>query len=207
MLYPRKDKFTGKLVDDSQMVGYKEHLTQKHRVLFIQGTIGVRCGVCGASEYESHNLLMALDSLSHDPIKLFITSPGGDLDSTFMFYDTMKLIQSPIITVGRFCASAASLLLAAGTKRYLFPHAKVMLHLPSAEFPFSDAKDMAIRMREMTLYQDKILDILISGGVKKSKEEILHDIDRAFWMSPKEAIAYGLADEILTKEQLGEWLK
>lgn len=197
MMYPRVTK-EGEPIADDQMVGYREHLTRNHRLLFLSGPF--------SGETESHNLLMALDSLSHDPIKLVITSAGGDLDSAFLFYDTMYLIQSPIEVLGRYCASAAALLLAAGSKRYLMPHAKVMLHLPSAQFPYSDTKDMAIYYKEMTLYQDRIIDILQVGGVKKSKEDILKDIDRAFWMGPEEAIEYGLADKIMDKETLGAWL-
>ncbi|MFH1231113.1 MAG: ATP-dependent Clp protease proteolytic subunit, partial [Planctomycetota bacterium] len=108
MLFPRTIELNGKdvLVDDTQMVGYKEHMTQNHRILFLSGII--------TGEMDSQNLLMALDTLSHDPIRLVITSPGGDLDSAFLFYDTIKLIKSPIETVGRYCASAAAMLLAAG---------------------------------------------------------------------------------------------
>lgn len=197
MLYPRLTK-SGELIDEGQMVSYREHLTCQHRLLFMSGTI--------TGETESHNLLMALDSLSHDPIRLVITSSGGELDSTFLFYDTMKLIRSPVITLGRHCASAAALLLSAGDKRYLMPHAKVMLHLPSAQFPYSDTKDMAIRYAEMNRYQDRILDILVNAGVQRTKAEILEDIDREFWMTAEEAIAYGLADEVMTQDVLGGWL-
>ncbi len=195
MIHPRITKLNGKevLVNDDQMVGYKEHMTQNHRILFFSGVI--------TGEMDAHNLLLALDSLSHEPIKLLITSPGGDLDSTFLFYDTMKLVQSSVITIGRYCASAAAMLLAAGNKRYLSPHAKVMLHLPSNYF----AKDTAIQMQDMEIihkqslqYKEKMVDILRECGAKKSHKEILADIDRDFWMEPQEAIDYGLADEILT---------
>lgn len=200
MIYPRAISLNGEdvLVDDSQMCSYKEHLTQKHRTLFFSGAI--------TGDMAPHDLLMALDTLSHDPIRLVITSPGGDLDSTFLFYDTMKLIQSPIITIGRYCASAAALLLAGGSKRYLFPHAKVMLHLPSAVLQ-GDSHDIEIAHKQMHNYQDRIAEILVENGVKLSPEKIFSDIDRDFWFEPTEAIAYGLADEILTKEIWQEWTK
>ena len=197
MLYPRQTK-DGELVSDEQMVSYLEHLTQTHRVLFLTGLI--------TGETESHNLLLALDSLSHDPIRLVITSPGGDLDSAFLFYDTMKLLKSPIETLGRYCGSAAVVLLAAGRKRYLMPHAKVMLHLPASQFG-GDSRDIDIWHRELTKYKNKIVDILIECGAGKRHEEILADMDRDFWLEPVEAVAYGLADEIMTPKVLGEWLK
>ena len=193
MLYPRKTTLNGKerLVSDDQMCAYKEHMTQKYRTLFLSGAI--------TGETDSRHLLLALDTLSHDPITIAITSPGGDLDSAFLLIDTIKLIKSPIITIGEYCASAACLLLASGSKRYLLPHAKVMLHLATGQMG-GDYKDFAIQHKMMVNYQDKIFDILIEAGVKKSREEILVDIDRDFWLEPQEAIDYGLADKIMTKE-------
>jgi len=193
MIYPRITKINDKdvLVDDSQMVGYKEHMTQEHRALFFEGVI--------SGAMESHNALLAFDTISHEPIKIIITSPGGDLDSTFLFYDTMKLIKSPIITIGRYCASAAAILLAAGGKRYLYPHAKVMLHLPAGQMG-GDAKDWEIQHKQMQSYKNKVVDILSECGAKKNREEILIDMDRDFWLEPNEAIDYGLADKIITPE-------
>jgi len=201
MLYPRIAKLNGKevLVDDTQMCAYREHMTQSHRMLFLSGIIGLKCPGCGVGETDSHNLLMALDTLSHDPIYIVITSPGGDLDSTFLFYDTMKMIQSPVITIGRYCASAAALLLTAGVKRYLFPHAKTMLHLPSTILQ-GDTHDLTIAHNQMIKYQDNIIKILTDNGVKLSPEKIFSDIDRSFWLEPQEAIDYGLANEIMTPQ-------
>lgn len=200
MLYPRVVKLNGKesLVDETQCVGYKEHMTQSHRIMFFSGII--------TGEMDAHNLLMALDSLSHEPIRLIITSPGGDLDSTFLFYDTIKLIKSPIETIGRYCASAAALVLAAGEKRYLFPHAKVMLHRPWGRQE-GDSRDLEIQGKEMQKYQTKFIEALIECGVSKTHGEILKDIDRNLWLEPEEAIAYGLADEILNPEIWQSWIK
>jgi ATP-dependent Clp protease protease subunit len=200
MLYPRTYDIDGKetLVDDTQMCSYKEHMTQEHRILFFSGPI--------TGEMAPHDLLMSLDTLSHDPIRLVITSPGGDLDSTFLFYDTMRLIQSPIETVGRYCASAAAILLAAGSKRYIFPHAKVMLHLPAGNMG-GDSKDWDIQHKQMESYRDKVVDILVECGATKSREEILSDIDRDYWLEPAEAIRYGLCDEIMSPAIWQSWNK
>lgn len=204
MLYPRIARVGERdvLVADNQMMGYKEHMTQEYRILYLNGII--------TADFSPGYLLGALDTLSHKPIKLFITSLGGDLDTTFLFYDVMKRIKSPIITIGDFCASAAAIILAAGSKRYLSPHAKVMLHLPSNYF----AKDTSIQIQDMEIiqmqsrkYKERIVDILIECGAKKSKREILNDIDRDYWMEPEEAIEYGLADEILTPEIWEEWIE
>ena len=199
MLYPRTIKLNGKdtLVSNHQMVGYKEHMTQKHRIMFFTGFI--------TGGMEAHNLLLSLDALSHDPIKLVVTSPGGDLDATFLFYDTMKLIRSPIETVGRYCASAAALILAAGQKRYLFPRAKVMLHKPWGRLE-GDSRDLEIQGQEMKKYESGFINALLECGVRKSYNEILQDIDRSLWLEPKQAIEYGLADEIMSREIWQSWI-
>ncbi len=208
MLYPRTIRLNNKekLVADNQMCGWREHLSQNHRTLFLNGFIGARCQTCGAGEFEGHGLLMSLDTISQEPIKIVITSPGGELDSTFLLYDTMKMIKSPVITIGRYCASGAALLLAAGSKRYLFPHAKVMLHLPAGQAG-GDIHDWKIQGKQMDTYLNRMVDILHECGVKKNHEELLADIDRDYWMEPKEAIAYGLCDEIMTKEVWKSWNK
>jgi len=193
MLYPRVTDLNGKdvLVDDSQMCGYKEHMTQNHRILSLDGVI--------TGDTSPRQLLRALDTLSHEPIKIFITSPGGDIDSTFLLYDAIRYIQSPVITIGDYCASGAAIILAAGSKRYLSPHAKVMLHLPAGQMG-GDAKDWDIQHKEMEKYRNRIVDILCECGAKKKPKEILADIDRDFWMGPQEAIEYGLADDIITSK-------
>ena len=195
-MYPRHDD-RGELVTDAQLVGSREHLSREHRVVFLTGVL--------TGETESHNALIALDSLGDAPIKLIITSQGGDMDAAFLFYDTMRLLQSPVETLGRYAASAAALLLTAGNKRYLLPHSKVMLHLPSGQMS-GDARDWEIQHTEMVGYKNRMVDLLIECGVARSREEILRDIDREKWMGPKEAIDYGLADEIMDKEAMKRWL-
>ena len=200
MLYPRITRVNDRdtLVDDTQCVGYKEHMADRHRILFLSGLI--------TGDMENHNLLMTLDSLSDDPIKLIITSAGGDLDATFLLYDTIKSMRSPVITIGRYCASAAAILLAAGSKRYLYPHAKVMLHLPAGQMG-GDARDWDIQHKQMEKYRSVVVDILCLCGARKSRDKILEDIDRDFWMEPKEAIDYGLADEIWTPGIWQSWIE
>ena len=193
MLHPRVAIVNGKevKVEETECVGFREILSHEHRTLLLAGEI-----VC---ETESSNFLLALDTLSNAPIKVLITSPGGDLDTAFLLYDTMKLLQSPVITIGRYCASAAVMLLAAGSKRYLFPHSKTMIHLPTMKFE-GDSRELEIQNQQMQSFRNTTVDILKECGAKKSKDEILADMDRNYWMTPQETIVYGLADEILTPE-------
>ncbi len=196
MLYPRTTQ-SGQTVSEDEMVGFREHLNTQHRFVFLAGTI--------AHETDSCNLLLALDSLSHDPIKMVITSPGGSVDGAFFLYDTMKALKSPIYTLGRYTCSAATFLLAAGDKRYVEPHAKTMLHLPSAHFS-GDVVELELQHKEMQKYKEAMLDIYIACGVPKTREEILKDIDREKWLDAQETIDYGLADSIMDGETMVEWL-
>jgi ATP-dependent Clp protease protease subunit len=195
-LYPRYDK-NGYGVDRSCMVGQMEHMRLKHRVLAI-GDFDW--------EMESSNVLLAMDSMSNEPITLLINSCGGVLDVAFMLYDTIKLINSPVITVGKFVASAAVIALAAGSKRYLLPHSRIMMHLPLGQIS-GDTKDIDIAQKEFVKYKDAMIKIYQDCGVTSSKSKILKDIDREFWMNAEETIAYGLADEILTPEKYKELFK
>ncbi len=187
-------------VKDEEMRSVTEYLLDEHRMVFIRGVIGGT-----VADLESSNLILALAAHSADPIKLFITSPGGVVDTAMMIYDTIRLVDVPIITIGRFCASAAAILMAAGAKRYLFPRAKMMLHLPSGQLQ-GDSTDVAIGQKEMEKTLTMIVSALIECGVKKTPRKIKADIQREFWFSPQEAIDYGLADEIVTKELLKGWL-
>jgi len=197
MYYPRMTG--GKLVDEGQMVGTKEHLSSKHRMVTVHGPIEWETNSC--------DTMLVLDAINSGPIKLVVTSPGGAVDAAFLMYDTIKTLRSPLYTLGRYCASAAVIYLAAGQKgqRYLLPHSKVMMHLVSGQVQ-GDAKAMEIHMNETKKYQNQMVEILRECGVKKTAKEILKDIDREFWLDAKEAISYGLADKIMDAATMREWL-
>ena len=189
----------GKIRND-QVRSVKEYLSDECRMVFLQGAI-----TGDVSQIDCANLLLALAAHSSKPIKMFITSPGGVIDTTMMIYDTMKLIDVPIITVGRYCASAAAILMSAGTERYLFPQARMMLHLASGQMT-GDAEELRIQQEEMEKTQQGIITALIENGVKKTRAQILKDINREKWFNAQESIDYGMADGVVTKELLKGWL-
>ncbi len=202
-MYPRwiKDGTRKALVSDNQLVDEAEHLFNKHRMLSLNGVIS-------GEAWEMNDSLLALDSFNHDPIKLFIASPGGDLDCTFLICDTIRMLQSPVYTFARYAASAAVLIMAAGKKRYLSPHSKVMIHLPKTYFGNAgmEDRDIEIHHRQAVQYKEQMIEILTECGARKTSKEILADIDRDFYMKPQEVIDYGIADEIMTKETMQGWL-
>jgi len=106
--------------------------------------------------------MLMLDSINHDPIKILIYSPGGSVDAGFAMCDVMGMMKSPIITVGIGLQSMATTVFMMGSpgKRFLFPHARVMLHLPYGMMR-GDEKDMAIASKQMTIIKNEIIDMQI----------------------------------------------
>ncbi len=201
MVMPRPDGLTS-----DQMMTHIEILSTRHRILFLSGYLGMNSVGQIIHDTSPCDVLLSMASISKEPIKIFISSPGGLVTSMLTFYDTIKTLGVPIYTIGRFCASAGTVLLAAGTKRYLQPHAKVMLHLISGGME-GGLELMQVQAREAKRDMDVMVDLLQECGVKCSRTKIRKDIRVDKWMTAQEAIDYGLADEILTKEIMQEWLK
>ena len=140
---------------------------------------------------------------SEDPdkdIHLYINSPGGDITALFAIYDTMKFIKPDVST---FCfgqaASAAAVLLAAGTKRkrYALAHARVLLHQPYGGIQ-GQATDMEIQAREILRMRD-VLNGMLAEDTGQPVSQIELDTDRDFIMTSAEALTYGVIDEVITR--------
>lgn len=147
-------------------------------------------------------LLIYYDSISHDDINIYINSNGGDADALINIYDVMQLISSPVktICVGK-AYSAASIILAAGTKgkRYLYKNSEVMLHQLQCSFPIygkEGALSSAQYYEFLNDYNDSVIKIL-SKHVGKSMATIKKDLARDLFLSPKDAVKYGIADHIM----------
>jgi len=135
-------------------------------------------------------------------IQLFINSPGGVIASGLAIYDTMNLIKPDVSTICvGMAASMATVLLSAGAKgkRFALPNSTIHMHqaLGGAQ---GQASDIEIAAREIMRLQDLIRGILVTN-TGQPVEKIIHDTDRDFYLSPKQAVEYGLIDEILTKPE------
>ena len=201
MVMPRPDGLTA-----DQMMSNAEIMSTRHRILFLSGYLGMNSAGQVIQDTSYCDVLLGMASVSKEPIKLFISSGGGLVTSMLSMYDTIKTLPAPVYTIGRYCASAATVLLAAGTKRYLLPHAKVMLHLIRGGME-GGLELMQVQAREARRDMDLMVDLLQDCGVKYSRTKILKDIRVEKWMTAEEAIDYGLCDAILTKEIMQEWLK
>ncbi len=145
--------------------------------------------------------LLFLDREDPDKdISLYIHSPGGVISAGLAIYDTMHLIRPEVSTICvGMAASMATVLLCAGAKgkRYALPNATVHLHqaIGGAQ---GQAADVAIAAREIMRLQELIRDIIVKQ-TGQSMEKIVHDTDRDFYLNAKQAVEYGLIDEILAK--------
>ncbi len=150
------------------------------------------------------NLIVAqlLFLQNEDPkkdIMLYINSPGGSVYDGMAIFDTIKHIKNDVSTVGiGLQASMGAFLLSSGTKgkRFLLPHAKVMIHQPSSGTR-GKVSDMEIDLKESLKTRELLNEILAENtGQKLSKIE--KDVDRDYWMTSEEAVKYGLADKVIS---------
>jgi ATP-dependent Clp protease protease subunit len=144
--------------------------------------------------------LLHLESASPDlEIMLYINSPGGSYSALTAIYDTMHYVQPDVATVcmGQ-AASAAAVLLAAGApgKRSVLRHAKVLLHQPSSQAR-GTLPDLAIQAKEVARVRAE-MDEILSRHTGHPVDKIRRDTDRNMTLSAREAVAYGLADQIIT---------
>ena len=144
--------------------------------------------------------LLHLESASPDlEIMLYVNSPGGSYSALTAIYDTMQFVQPDVAT---FCmgqaASAAAVLLAAGApgKRSVLRHAKVLLHQPSSQAR-GTLPDLAIQAKEVARVRAE-MDEILSQHTGHPVAKIRSDTDRNMTLSACEAVAYGLADHVIT---------
>jgi ATP-dependent Clp protease, protease subunit len=158
-------------------------------------------------EDSSANLVVAqlLHLEAEDPdadISLYVNSPGGDAYAGFAIYDAMQFVKPDVQT---FCVgmamSAGALILAGGAagKRYVLPNSKVMIHQGSGGFRGSPS-DIQIAAKEILSLTRRYAEIL-AVHTGRDLEQVVHDIDRDNFLSPEEAVAYGLADVVLSSRE------
>ncbi len=174
-----------------------EDMLLDNRIIFLAGPISER----SASVVVMR--LLYLQSIKRDqPINLYINSPGGLVDQTLAIYDTMQFLSCEVATycIGQ-ASSGAAIILAAGTKgqRYVLPNSKIMLHQPYGGIT-GQAEDIRIQAEEV-LKDKKLLNDILAKHTSKDAEVIAQEIERDRFMSAKEALEYGLVDEILTEPE------
>ena len=167
------------------------------RVIFL----GVPIDDDVANIIQAQLLFLASTDSSAD-ISLYLNTPGGQVSSGLAIYDTMQIIAPDVATICTgMAASMGSVLLCAGAKgkRSALPHSKVLIHQPLGGAK-GQASDIEIDAREILKTKQELYSI-ISEHSGQSIEKITADADRDFWMSSREALEYGMIDEILSKKK------
>ena len=164
----------------------------KERIIFLGTPI---------NDEVANNVMAQLIFLEYEnpekDITIYINSPGGYVSAGLAIYDTMQHIRPNIATI---CIgnsiSMAAVLLAAGTKgkRYALPHSRIMLHQPSGAAT-DQSTDIQIHAKEIVRTRETLSEIIATHTGRDIKE-VKEKTDRDFYMSPEEALSFGLIDEI-----------
>ena len=143
--------------------------------------------------------LLLLESENDEPIKVFIDSPGGDVDSAYAIFDMIRFVKPKVTMIAMgLAASAGALILLAGDKesRFGFPNSHYLIHQPLSGVR-GVATEIEIHAKEIEKTRQKI-NALIAQETGKSIEQVEKDTDRDYWMSAEEALEYGLISKIIS---------
>jgi len=152
-----------------------------------------------ANQLCAQLLLLAAEDPRTD-INLYINSPGGSVTAGMAIYDTMQFIDCDVATTALgLAASMGQFLLSAGTpgKRYALPHARVLMHQPSAGIG-GTASDIAIQAEQYKLTKREMAE-LIAQQTGQSVEQIEKDSDRDRWFTARQALEYGFIDQVVAR--------
>ena len=166
----------------------------KSRTIFISGEINQELAekVC--------TKLLILEELSDEPIKIFINSQGGHVESADTIHDIIKFIKPKVIMIGTgWVASAGITIYLAVEKenRYSLPNTRYMIHQPLGGFN-GPATDIGIEAKEILRVRTRINN-LISEATNQPIEKVNKDTDRNYWLTSTEALEYGLVNKIISK--------
>ncbi|MBL8764111.1 MAG: ATP-dependent Clp protease proteolytic subunit [Phycisphaerae bacterium] len=170
-----------------------DELLLENRIVFLIGEI---------NHASAARVMMQMLYLEHQKkgqeINFYINSPGGAVDDTLALYDTMRFLSCPVATycLGR-AYSGGAVLLTAGTKgkRFILPHAKVMMHQPYGGVG-GQAEDIRIQAEQIIKSKNELISIL-SRHTGRSEDQVRRDSERDKYFTAEEAKAYGLVDEVI----------
>ena len=168
----------------------------KDRIIIINGEINNEVANSTIAQ------LLYLDSKNNDDISIYINSPGGSVTDGMAIYDTMNFVKSDVSTIGiGMCASMGAFILKKKKKgkRYCLPNTEVMIHQPLGGAQ-GQATEIKIAAEHILKTKDKLNKIL-SINTNKDLKTIEQDTDRDNFMSSKQALEYGIIDEIIKKKE------
>ena len=167
----------------------------KDRIVFLTGAITDEVANVVIAQ------LLFLESENPDKdIHLYINSPGGSVTAGMAIYDTIQYIKPDVSTICvGLAASMASILLMAGKKgkRYALPHSEIMIHQPLGGYE-GQASDIAIHAKNILRIREEMYDVIVKH-TGKIKEAVAADTDRDNFLTAKEALAYGIIDQVVDR--------
>ncbi len=172
-----------------------EQLAFKSRFVMVFGEIDDRMARLTCER------LIALSQDSDAPIQMLISSPGGHVESGDAIHDMIRFVRAPVTTIGSgWVASAGTHIFLAAPKerRVCLPNTRFMIHQPSGGAG-GRASDIAIQAQEIIKMRERIARVIAKETGQKL-ERVLIDIDRDHWMSPAEAIDYGLVSRVIERQ-------
>ena len=170
-------------------------LLLENRIVFLDGVISD-----GSANLIVMKLLYLQSENRHQDVHLYVNSPGGSVSATMAIYDTMQFLDCAVATycVG-LAASGGAILIAGGTKgkRYILPHAKMMIHQPYGEVG-GQVSDIEIQARDI-LETRNVLNDILAKHTGQPIEVIAKDTERDRYLTAGQSKEYGLVDEVLIK--------
>lgn len=177
-----------------------DEMLLENRVIFLVGEINY-----SSATGVIMRLLYLQSQKKGVDINLYINSPGGGVDDTLAIYDTIRFLDCDVATycIGR-AQSGGAIVLASGTKgkRYILPHARVMIHQPFGGV-YGQTSDVQIQAEEI-LKTKRSINELLARHTGKTPEQVEEDSERDRYFSAQEALDYGLVDEVLVDPKAAE---
>lgn len=190
------DDKTPKAEKDSKAGNPVEQLTFKGRFVLVFGEIDDQLA------RKTCERLIALSQESDAPITMLISSPGGHVESGDAIHDLIRFVRAPVTTVGTgWVASAGTHIFLAPPKerRVCLPNTRFMIHQPAGGAG-GRATDIAIQAKEIIKTRERIAAV-VSRQTGQPLAKVLADMERDYWMSPEEAIAYGVLSRVVERQQ------
>jgi ATP-dependent Clp protease protease subunit len=193
------DEDEKKKAEEAPKPGMVEERLFKSRTVLITGQVEHKMARMVTAQ------LLALSAESDDWINVFVSSPGGHVESGDMIYDMLKFVGPKVRVIGTgWVASAGALIFVGAAKenRFCLPNTRFLLHQPSGGM-MGSATDIGIQAEQIIKMRER-LNKIFAMETSQPLERIAKDTDRDHWMFPDEAIAYGLLHKVIrTKGELG----
>ncbi len=169
-----------------------ERITFENRYVTVVGEINDKLAKATSER------LLALAAVSDDPITMFISSPGGHVESGDMVHDLIKFIKPEVRVIGSGWVASAGALIFIGAKkenRFCLPNTRFLLHQPSGGIG-GKASDIAIQAEQLEIMKARF-ERIFAEATGQTPEKIAEDTRRDFWLNTDEALAYGLLGKVV----------